>query len=99
MTKQTTEVTDSQIAAIRRGFDILEQYLVETKYVAGENVTIADFSLIATVTSLMLFLPITPKQYPKISVWLDTVSKMPCYVANDVGVKKFYKFFKGLMGN
>lgn len=53
---------------------------------AGETVTIADISLVATLTSCNVVVPINSEKYPKITAWIKTMEQLPYYNANKVGL-------------
>lgn len=72
------------------GYNSFEKLLEGKKYVAGDSVTIADFSLIATVTSANTLVPIASNRYPNISEWIVRMQALPYYAeANQVGLDKF----------
>lgn len=75
---------------VSQAYQSLETLLEGRKYVAGNDVTIADFSLIATVSSTnSAIVPVAANTYPKISAWLARMQALPYYQANQVGVDQF----------
>lgn len=50
--------------------------------------TIADFSIVATVSSIDIIVPIDAKKYPKITAWLKKMQALPYYAANKNGLDK-----------
>lgn len=52
-------------------YDLLEKFLDGQKWMVGDSPTLADFSLVSTITTLELFVPIDSGKYPKVKSWLD----------------------------
>ncbi|XP_055836793.1 glutathione S-transferase 1-like [Episyrphus balteatus] len=74
------------------GYEFLEKFLENSNYVAGENVTIADFSILATVSSLNYLVPIDGKKFPKVMQWMELMTKLPYYErGNELGLALFAK--------
>lgn len=49
----STKTTDDQgLTALEKAFEILDSYLEESDYVAGDHLTIADFSIVVTVSTV-----------------------------------------------
>ena len=77
-----------QVDEIIERYDFLEKFLASGPYVALGHLTIADFSLIATVTTIELIVPLDPKKYPKIAAWIKKIQALPYYAANKNGLDK-----------
>ena len=73
----------------------LDKDLCGHDFAVGDNLSIADFSLIASV-STMLECGVKMCIYKNIKKWVDRCKKnMPEYEeANAIGAKKFGEFFK-----
>ncbi|KAF5270028.1 hypothetical protein FQR65_LT05827 [Abscondita terminalis] len=80
-----------------KAFEILNSFLDKSKWVAGDNLTIADFSLISTVTSLECIVPLDFKKYPKIAEWIQRVQELPYYNVTAKGLKVLKEFLDDLM--
>ncbi|XP_055859092.1 glutathione S-transferase 1-like [Episyrphus balteatus] len=79
-------VPQEKIDAVHQAFDFLETFL-EHDYLAGDSLTIADFSAVSTATSFDLLAPIDSAKYPKVVAWINRISKLPYYEeANAKGV-------------
>nr|CAH7719722.1 unnamed protein product [Callosobruchus chinensis] len=61
------------------GYTSLEALLEKSPYLAGNNVTIADFSAVTTITSTALLVPISAEKFPKIAAWLKKMETLPYY--------------------
>ncbi|XP_008475830.1 glutathione S-transferase 1-like [Diaphorina citri] len=70
---QTTILEDKKKIALE-ALDFVEGLLKQTEWVAGDKMTVADFSLVATVTSLATLLP-EVESYWKIQAWIKRCEK------------------------
>lgn len=52
--RQTSTVTDEMMAKLDEGLTNLELFLVRNDWFAGENLTVADLSLLPTIASLVV---------------------------------------------
>jgi len=78
--ENATEVPKDRLAELKDAYALLEQFLAENPYVAGPQLTIADFSIVATVSTLHLsYCPVDATKYPKLSAWLARISALPFY--------------------
>lgn len=86
--RNENRVSQHQMNAIVEIYDFLEVFLKDTPYIAGDHLTIADFSIISSVTSLVAFVDIDNSKYPKLSAWIKRLEALPYYQeANGVGAK------------
>ncbi|KAJ8979579.1 hypothetical protein NQ317_019154 [Molorchus minor] len=93
---ETKEVTNEEL--LIEAYGQLETLLEQSTYVAGETLTLADFSIVATVTSANLLVPIASNRFPKISAWLARIQKLPYYAeANQKGLDVFADYVKSKM--
>lgn len=77
------------------GYASLEVLLERSTYVAGENLTLADLSIIATLSSANALVPIASNRFPKIAEWMVRMQALPYYAeANQVGLDKFVGMVK-----
>nr|WCC58235.1 glutathione S-transferase [Pharsalia antennata] len=85
--KTTADVNDA--------YNSLETLLERSTYVAGEQLTIADFSIVTTLTTANILVPIASNRFPKISEWLAKMQALPYYAsANQVGLDQFAALIK-----
>ncbi|XP_038211035.1 glutathione S-transferase 1-like [Zerene cesonia] len=66
----------------------LEQYLSKSKWVAGDNLTIADTAILASI-STMVEVGWDMMEYPNILRWLKDCESIPGYSENLEGAKMF----------
>nr|WCC58234.1 glutathione S-transferase [Pharsalia antennata] len=85
------DLADSLVDA----YNSLETLLERSTYVAGEQLTIADFSIVTTLTTANILVPIASNRFPKISEWLAKMQALPYYAsANQVGLDQFAALIK-----
>eukprot|EP00099_Drosophila_melanogaster_P025857 NP_725784.1 glutathione S transferase E9 [Drosophila melanogaster] len=77
--KNITEVPRSQIDAIYEAYDFLEAFIGNQAYLCGPVITIADYSVVSSVSSLVGLAAIDAKRYPKLNGWLDRMAAQPNY--------------------
>jgi len=75
------------IPKVQENLQLLETFLGQSTYVAGDQLTIADLSVVANVSTLDEGGVIDFSAYPKIKAWLAKMKALPCYEANEKGVK------------
>uniref|UniRef100_A0A0K8TV08 Glutathione-S-transferase n=1 Tax=Epiphyas postvittana TaxID=65032 RepID=A0A0K8TV08_EPIPO len=89
-----TKPAEKQYKAIDEAYAFLEEFLSRSKYVAGNNMTIADIAAYATTSSLGALLELDVKKYPKIEAWLQEMAKQPFAVkqnaAGNLELKHLY---------
>ncbi|KAH8370449.1 hypothetical protein KR093_003572 [Drosophila rubida] len=74
-----TVIEKSKIAAVADVYALVETLLDNNNYVAGTHLTIADFSFITTIVTLMVFLVPDSEKYPKLNAWLKRIKELPYY--------------------
>lgn len=75
---------------LTQGYMSLETLLEGSTYVAGDELTLADLSIIATISSANVLVPIASNRFPKITEWMSRMQQLPYYhEANQVGLDKF----------
>lgn len=63
--------TADKIAAVERGYGCVESFLKDTKYVAGNQMTLADFSVWSLLESIVKLVICDPAKFPKIIAYLE----------------------------
>nr|WCC58233.1 glutathione S-transferase [Pharsalia antennata] len=88
-------VDKATVADVDDAYNSLETLLERSTYVAGEQLTIADFSIVTTLTTANILVPIASNRFPKISEWLAKMQALPYYAsANQVGLDQFAALIK-----
>jgi len=77
--------------AFKQSLDYLNGFLEGNKYVAGNHVTIADLSIVATISTIQFALDYDFSHWKNINQWLKTIEKeLPYYEEiNVVPLKNF----------
>lgn len=74
-----TKLETESLKALLEALDFLEAFLMMDKFVAGDNLTVADFSCISSVAPIAKMITLNASRHPKVLAWLDTLSKLPFY--------------------
>lgn len=91
----STDCSVDKIAYIQKCWDIMENFLKEKPYVCGDELTIADFCCVATITSVNDAAPIDETKYPKLLAWLNRMAELPYYKEiNEEGSEELKRLFK-----
>ncbi|KAJ3635650.1 hypothetical protein MTP99_008542 [Tenebrio molitor] len=70
-------------------YTVVEHFFDDNNcWIAGDDISIADLSLIPSITSLDVVVPIDEKQFPKLARWVKKAESMPFYEANKKGLCK-----------
>lgn len=92
LTQGLTELTQQQVADVNVGYDILDKYLQKSKFVAGNHLTIADVSCVASISSLSVFVPVDDK-YAKLKAWYSSLQEEDWYQKGNLpGLTYFEQF-------
>lgn len=82
-------IPKERVEAIVEVYDFVEVFLKDHDYIAGDHLTIADFSIVTTISALIAFIEINTSKYPKISAWIKRLEQLPYYEENAKGAAKF----------
>ncbi|XP_047985736.1 uncharacterized protein LOC125225965 [Leguminivora glycinivorella] len=90
-----TDIPEKNLLAIDEAYGYIEEFLSRSKYLAGDNITIADVSAFTTVGALVVIRDLDTKKYPKLQAWLKEIESLP-YIqkGNTKGAKEFETFVK-----
>lgn len=96
--KETKTPLEKDIESANEAYRLIEIFLGDNDWVAGDTMTIADFSLITVITTLDFFVPVTAETYPKVSAWIQRCQGLPYYEeVNGRGLEKLKEHFKAAM--
>ncbi|XP_026763041.2 glutathione S-transferase 1-like [Galleria mellonella] len=76
--KETTGPSPQQVEEIEETYGILESYLRQSKFLAGKHLSLADISIVATISTYEILIPITNK-YPRLLEWLNILKNCDFY--------------------
>lgn len=85
---------DQQLAL--EGYQFLEAFLTDRKWVAGDSLTIADFSLFPSIHCLSQAIKIDEKQHPNIIRWFKQAEQLSYYKVNSALYPQVEEFIKKL---
>ena len=88
------EFDTDKLARLQEALGWLDGFLSGHKYAAGDNITIADHSLLATVSTIKEA-NVDFSKHTNILAWLETCkTDIPGYETNQKGAEDWGKFFK-----
>lgn len=76
---KSKDMSDEKIKYIQDVWDIIERFLEKTPYLCGDDLTIADLCLVASVTSVNSIAPMDPEKHGKIFKWIERLAQLPYY--------------------
>lgn len=83
-----TTISSEKVKRVVRGYESLERFLINgNSYIAGDVLTLADFSVWSTLLVLDLLFPIG-EMFPKLKAYLKMLETHPNYEVNMIGAKK-----------
>lgn len=79
-----TELPQDKIDYVALCWPLMENFLKNGKYLCGDELTLADYACMATVSSMTRIIPIDKNEYPKLFDWIQRLDK-----------EEFFKDVKG----
>nr|AEJ87242.1 glutathione s-transferase E2 [Anopheles plumbeus] len=76
--KHQPDIPEDRKEYVQTAYHLLEDTLTD-QFVAGPHMTIADFSCISSVASLMGLVPMEKSAHPKIYAWVERLKRLPYY--------------------
>merc|ERR1712071_708621 len=91
-----TKLDEQAIKDFAVAVEYLNAFLTESKYAAGDHLTIADIVLVASASTCEAADPKVFDKYPKIKTWLETCKNELVYYAetNQNGADAFAKMYQ-----
>ncbi|KAJ3663885.1 hypothetical protein Zmor_008105 [Zophobas morio] len=80
-----------RIDRVKEDYGLLEKFLQGKKWVAGDHVTVADFSIVSSITTMDVVVSIQGAQFPNIAAWIERMEKLPYYDQNKTGLDQIRK--------
>lgn len=76
-------------------YGFMEAFLKDKKWIAGDEMSIADLCALATVATLELLVPIEESEYPLLFDWLKRGKELPYFEeTNKEGLESIGAYFK-----
>jgi len=83
-----------KLADLKKSLTYVETFLGDKKYLTGDQMTLADLSLVASISTFEL-IDLKLDDWPKVSAWLGRLKGLPYYKeANQDGIDMFKAFMK-----
>jgi len=82
-----------KFAKLEEAVEILELFLSETKYAAGDKITIADYALMSTFSSMDV-VGYDFSRFPNVTRWYELSKSLPGIEANNEGIEALKEFLK-----
>lgn len=90
------EVPEEKKNQLLEAYDLVEKFLENHKYVAGDDLSIADFAIVTSISSFSTIVPFDKSKCPRITSWLKHMEKLPYY---DEVNKPGLDMFKGMIAS
>ncbi|KAJ3663886.1 hypothetical protein Zmor_008106 [Zophobas morio] len=74
--------------AANKCYGFLESFLDGREWVAGENLSIADYSLLASISTLNLLISVDEEMFPRVIAWLKKCEELPECEDNKKGLQE-----------
>ncbi|XP_065219293.1 glutathione S-transferase 1-like [Planococcus citri] len=96
--KTITSVTEEIVTSFENAYDFVEKFLKSNKYAAGDEITIADFSFVTSLTTMNVIVPIDQQKYPLINKYLESLkSQLKSYEEiNEKGLEDYTEILKNV---
>lgn len=91
----TSEISPECLVKYRSFYSIIEN-MMEDKYWAGPEMTLADIFLWSVMESWIHLEPLTAEKHPKFTKWLETMRQHPCGEYQQQGGKEHIDLILGL---
>lgn len=94
MAKEIKAVPAEKAKSVQDSYGVLNRYLEDNQWVAGDNVTIADFHIYTTITSLEVLVEIDAKSFPNVTAWIKRVKELPSLKGDEKDLEDFATWIK-----
>lgn len=92
-------LSPQQIASIEEFYGFMEKYLQASKFLAADHITLADISLVSSISTLDVIVPIDPK-FNKLTEWFEVLKNQEWYQKGNVpGLTILSGFVKQVMAD
>uniref|UniRef100_A0A182U174 glutathione transferase n=1 Tax=Anopheles melas TaxID=34690 RepID=A0A182U174_9DIPT len=91
-------ITDptQHLKPIEAAIDALEQFLQRSRYTAHDQLSVADFAIVATLSTVAIFVPLLADRWPRVCEWFAVMEALPYYNGqNRVGLDMLRKHLAG----
>lgn len=89
-----TTIEPLRIEEAIEAYDFLNTFLKDNEFLAGKNVTIADFCAAASAATMNELVPIDEEKFHNVLAWFGRLKALPFYEKNqERGLKHFREYF------
>lgn len=89
------EIPEAKITETHVAYAVIEGFFNEgNSFVTGNNFTIADICIWATLSSFCLLVPINAVKFPKLTSWLELMNTRTTASINHTGAQEHLAFIK-----
>ncbi|KAH8400723.1 hypothetical protein KR009_000524 [Drosophila setifemur] len=93
--EKNSEIPKARIDALEEVYKNLNLFLKSGDYLAGNNLTIVDFHVLADLSGMVYFLEIQSTKYPRLAGWMQRMKRLPYYEeANGSRMAMIIQFIK-----
>nr|XP_023027222.1 glutathione S-transferase 1-like [Leptinotarsa decemlineata] len=87
------DIPQKNLDLLKEAFEVSEK-LLQKEWIAGDQLTIADFSFVTSLTSWSVYIPLSEKEYPKLAAWRKRIENLPYYYVYQQSLDTFVKLMK-----
>lgn len=92
-----TAVSASQAEAARAAYQLVETLLGDLNYIAGNELTVADFSAVTIITQLATQVPFQAGEFAKVQAWIKRLEQLPYFHESNTKIlEKFVEVMDNL---
>lgn len=77
--EKVSEISEKNRNAIQEAYATLETFLAVDPYLVGNELTVADLSVITTLTQTLLLVPLDEAKFPKVAAWVKRLETLPYF--------------------
>lgn len=78
--ENASEIDEDAVVRVHDAYAMLEAFLAGGTYLVGDHLTVADLSVVTSVTQLESQVPLGDNdKYPRILAWLDRLEELPYF--------------------
>lgn len=97
--KGATSIPERIVEAINLHYNYLEKFLERSDWIATNSVTIADFSLIPSIKTADIVVPVDENSHPKLWSWLKKAEEWEFYDESKRGHEKLKDMILEILKN
>nr|APX61035.1 putative glutathione S-transferase epsilon class member 7 [Leptinotarsa decemlineata] len=91
--EDATDIPQKNLDLLKEAFEVSEK-LLQKEWIAGDQLTIADFSFVTSLTSWTVYIPLSEAEYPKLAAWRKRMESLPYYHVYQQSLDKYVELMK-----